>query len=210
MCFDGGDGMDSKNMLIVISGPAGSGKGTVIKKILNGSDDFAYSVSATTRKARPGEVDGENYFFVTKEEFEENIRKDMMIEYTEYCGNYYGTISSKVKELLQKKHVILEIEVEGAMNVKRKFPDAVLILLLPPSYKILEERLRGRGTETDDVIKARLNQARNELECFDRYDYVVLNENEGADKAALDIINITNTESKRTSRRLEVKEKFYE
>jgi len=198
------------NMLIVGSGPAGSGKGTVLKELFEISDEFALSVSATTRNPRPGEKDGVNYFFVTREEFEENIKNDKLIEYTEYCGNYYGTLSSKVEELLKEKNVILEIEVEGAMNVKRQFPEAVLILLLPPDFKTLEARLRGRATETDEVIRARLEKSRKEMACFDKYDYVVINMDKGAHDAALDILNITKSEIKRTSRRLEVREKFYE
>lgn len=202
--------MSEKNLLIVISGPSGSGKGTVLEKLFEMSDSYVTSVSETSRAPRPGEVNGVNYLYVTKEQFEEDIKNNTFIEYTNYCGNYYGTRRDTVLELLKNKNVILEIEVEGAMNVKKNFPEAVLIQLLPPNYKTLESRLRGRKTEKEEVILQRMEQAKKEVEFFDKYDYIVVNEDGGATDAASDIINITKSELKRTPRRLEVKEKFYE
>ena len=176
-----------KGLMIVISGPAGSGKGTVNAHLLS-SGEFVYSVSATTRAPRPGEVDGVNYHFISREEFESRIASGDMLEYTEYCGNYYGTPKKEAEAVLESgKNLILEIEVEGARNVKAKYPDAVLVLLLPPSFKVQENRLRGRGTETEEKILERLERTRAEIHEATFYDYAVYNY-DGADKAAADEI----------------------
>ena len=180
---------ENKGIMLVVSGPAGSGKGTVNAMLLK-RDDFAFSVSATTRAARPGEVDGVNYHFITRESFLERIDSGDMLEYTEYCGNFYGTPLKEAEEVLRSgKNLILEIEVEGAMNVKRKYPDAVLVLLLPPSYSVQEARLRGRGTETDDVIEGRLRIAENEMKACLMYDYIVINREGCAEECSKDIIS---------------------
>ena len=153
----------NKGLLIVVSGPAGSGKGTVNAHLLN-SGEFVYSVSATTRAPRPGEIDGINYHFITKDEFKSRIERGDMLEYTEYCGNFYGTPKKEAEDVLASgKNLILEIEVEGAQNIKKKYPDAVLVLLLPPSYSVQEARLRGRGTETEEKIRLRLERAKEEI-----------------------------------------------
>ena len=171
-------------LMIVVSGPAGSGKGTVNAHLINGGD-FVYSVSATTRAPRPGEKDGVNYYFITKEEFEQRIASGDMLEYTQYCGNYYGTPRKEAMEVLKSgKNLILEIEVEGAMTVKRKCPDSVLIMLLPPSYEVQEQRLRGRGTETEDKILARLKRTKEEVVMLPDYDYIVYNEDGKAEESA--------------------------
>ncbi|MBQ9783444.1 MAG: guanylate kinase [Clostridia bacterium] len=176
-----------KGLMIVISGPAGSGKGTVNAHLLQ-AGDFVYSVSATTRAPRPGEVDGVNYHFITREEFLARIDSGDMLEYTEYCGNFYGTPRKEAEEVLKSgKNLILEIEVEGARNVKKKFPEAVLIMLLPPSFAIQEHRLRSRGTETEEKILQRLTRTREELKEADCYDYVVYNY-DGKDTEAADEI----------------------
>ena len=172
-----------KGLMIVISGPAGSGKGTVNSHLLS-TGEFVYSVSATTRAPRPGEVDGVNYHFISREEFEERIRTGDMLEYTEYCGIYYGTPKKEAEDVLESgKNLILEIEVEGARNVKAKYPEAVLIMLLPPSFRVQEQRLRGRGTETEEKILERLERTRAEINQSDFYDYAVYNY-DGADKIA--------------------------
>ena len=189
-----------KGLMIVISGPAGSGKGTVNAKLLQ-SDEYVYSVSATTRAPRPGEVDGVNYYFITKEDFEERIAKGQMLEYTSYCGNYYGTPLKEALDVLDSgKNLILEIEVEGALNVKRLYPEAVLIMLLPPSFAIQESRLRGRGTETEEKILARLARTREELPELVHYDYVVYNRDGGIDNCADDIRAIVRAEQCATLR----------
>lgn len=165
----------NKGMLIVVSGPSGCGKGTVLAEILK-SDRIFYSVSATTRSPRPGETDGVNYYFLTKEKFEQLINEDGMLEYASYCGNYYGTPKKPVEDMLEQgKHVILEIEVQGAMKVMEKCPEAVFVFILPPSLKELERRLNKRGTEAEDVIKKRLSEAAGEIKQAYKYNYAVIN-----------------------------------
>lgn len=165
----------SKGLLIVVSAPSGCGKGTILSEILK-DDKFYYSVSATTRNPREGEVNGVNYHFITKADFEERIKNNAMLEYAEYCGNYYGTPKKEIEEMREKgKNVLLEIEVQGAMKVRDICPDAIFIFILPPSVAELERRLRKRGTETDDVIAERVSQAKGELAFAEKYDYVVVN-----------------------------------
>ena len=199
---------ENKGIMLVVSGPAGSGKGTVNAMLLK-RDDFAFSVSATTRAARPGEVDGVNYHFITRESFLERIDSGDMLEYTEYCGNFYGTPLKEAEEVLRSgKNLILEIEVEGAMNVKRKYPNAVLVLLLPPSYSVQEARLRGRGTETEEKILLRLARAKEEVALADCYDYVVYNYDNRADEAAAHILSIVYAEKCSIKRNDRVADKY--
>ena len=200
-----------KGLLVVVSGPAGSGKGTV-NRILMDLPDYAFSVSATTRAPRPGEVDGVNYHYISVEEFEKRIQADELLEYTKYCGNYYGTLKKETEAVLESgKNLILEIEVEGAMNVKRLCPDsAVLIMLLPPSYAVQEQRLRGRATETEDVILKRLERAKEEMEYLPQYDYVVYNYDGHAEDCAEQIRNIIRAEKSAVRHNREAKRKFFE
>ena len=202
--------MANKNLLIVLSGPSGVGKGTVLKELFKMSKDYVLSISETTRSPRKGEIPGVSYEYVTKEQFEENIQNGLFLEHACFCGNYYGSRRDKVEEHLKTKNVILEIEVDGAMQVKKNYPEAVLIQLLPPDYKTLERRLRNRATEKESDIEKRLERAKKELEFFDKYDYIVLNEDDKAAEAALEIINITKTETLRTFRCREVKEHYYD
>ena len=167
--------MMSKGLLIVVSGPSGCGKGTILAEILK-DEKFFYSISATTRNARPGEIDGVNYHFLTKDKFEELIENDGMLEYASYCDNYYGTPRKPVEDMLNEgKHVILEIEVQGAMKIKEKCPEAKFIFILPPSLKELRRRLNKRGTESEDIIEKRLNEAAGEIKQAYKYDYALIN-----------------------------------
>lgn len=170
--------MSERGLLIVFSGPSGVGKGTVRQEIFSTPDHkFEYSVSMTTRPQRPGEVDGVDYFFRTREEFEELIRQGQMLEYAEYVGNYYGTPLTYVNETLDKGiDVFLEIEVQGAIQVKQKVPDGVFIFLTPPDLEELEGRLIGRGTDSEDVIARRIERAREEIALMREYDYAVVND----------------------------------
>ncbi|MCE4965577.1 guanylate kinase [Staphylococcus chromogenes] len=167
-----------KGLLIVLSGPSGVGKGTVRKRIFDDpTTSYKYSISMTTRSMRVGETDGVDYFFKTRDEFEKLIEEDAFIEYAEYVGNYYGTPVQYVRETMNAGHdVFLEIEVEGAKQVRKKFPDALFIFLAPPSLDHLKERLIGRGTESEEKIQSRVNEARKEVEMMNLYDYVVVND----------------------------------
>ncbi len=170
--------MNNRGILICISGFSGSGKGTVVKRLLEKyPGEFALSISSTTRSPRPGEKDGESYFFRSREKFIKLIEEGEFLEYAEYVGNYYGTGRSFVEEKLSRGiNVILEIEVQGALNVRQKMPGAVLLFMVPPSVEELERRLRERNTEDDATIRSRLEQARVEAESIDRYDYLILND----------------------------------
>ena len=165
----------NKGLLIVVSAPSGCGKGTILSEILK-DERFYYSVSATTREPRKGEVDGVHYRFYSREKFEQLVSENIMLEHAEYCDNYDGTRGDIVEEMRNKgKDVILEIEVQGAMNVMKKCPDAVSIFILPPSVKELERRLRKRGTEKEEVIAERLSKALDEISHANQYKYIIVN-----------------------------------
>ncbi|MCI8598309.1 MAG: guanylate kinase [Lachnospiraceae bacterium] len=170
--------MGNKGILLVVSGFSGAGKGTVIKELIHRYDNYALSISATTRSPREGESDGREYFFKTKEAFEQMISEDALIEYACYVGNYYGTPKAYVEEQLSLgKDVILEIEVQGAWKVKKQFPDTLLLFLSPPDARTLRERLVKRGTESAEVIESRLSRASQEAEGIEVYDYFIINDN---------------------------------
>ncbi len=170
--------MKRKGVLIVVSGFSGAGKGTLMKRLVQTYDNYALSVSMTTRSPREGEKEGVSYFFSTKEQFERTIAEEGLIEYACYCGNYYGTPKAYVEQQLNEgKDVILEIEIQGALKVKAKYPDSLLLFVTPPNAKELERRLVGRGTETQEVIDDRLARAYEESEGIEAYDYIVVNDN---------------------------------
>ncbi len=192
---------NEKGLLLVISGCAGTGKGTVIEQLRKAyPDDFDYSISATTRQPRPGEVNGEHYYFVSRTSFEDAILREDMLEYTEYCGNFYGTPRSELYKTDSGRHLILEIEVEGASNIKRLYPGAVTVFIAPPSLEILEGRLRGRGTNSEEDIRNRMRTAQAELSRITDYDYIVVNEEGAADEAADAIAAILDAEQHKTNR----------
>lgn len=169
--------MAQKGLLVVVSGFSGAGKGTLMKKLLQTYDNYALSISMTTRAPREGERDGIEYFFADKQQFEEKIARDGFIEYACYCGSYYGTPKAYVEEQMAAgKDVILEIEIQGALKVKEQFPESLLLFVTPPSAKELERRLVGRGTETAEVIAKRLARASEESEGIESYDYIVVND----------------------------------
>jgi guanylate kinase len=173
----GREEMYQEGLLVVVSGPSGSGKGTILNLLMKQNDKVRSSISATTRKPREGEADGVNYFFKSVDEFQEMIKKQELIEWVEYCNNYYGTPKAYIENTKnQGFDVILEIEVEGAVNIKKKYPDCVLVFILPPSFDELKKRIENRGTENDKVIEQRLERAKKEIEYIKYYDYVIIND----------------------------------
>ena len=197
----------AKGILFVVSAPAGCGKDTILEQALSRNINLHYSVSATTRAMRPGEVDGVSYHFKTHEQFEEMIAKNELLEHTEYCGNYYGTPRQTVEEMLENgKNTVLKIEIEGAANVKKLFPEAVLIFILPPSMQELERRLRNRGTEDEPTIQKRLEQAKTELSYAKNYDYAITNSD--VEKAVDDLIAVVTAEGFKISRNTKLIEKI--
>ena len=183
-----------KGKLIVVSGPSGVGKGTMVKTLIKRREDVVESVSCTTRAPRLGEQNGREYFFLSKEEFLRRIQEDDFLEYDEHFGNYYGTPKSFVREMLQTKSVILEIDVVGALNAKKAFPESVLVMIAPPSLEILKSRLQCRGTETEEEIQNRLSRLEYELSQKDKYDYVIVNDD--LEKAIEELENIIDGKTK--------------
>ena len=181
--------MAEKGTLLVLSGPSGVGKSTVLRRMMDGRDDMAFSVSATTRAPRPGEEEGKDYFFVTRERFDEMVERGELLEHAEFVGNCYGTPRSQVEQRLEAGiTVVLDIEVQGAAQVKALMPEALTVFLAPPSLEALEQRLRGRGTETEEKIRSRLETARRELLLAPTYDFTVVNDD--ADRAASELAEI--------------------
>lgn len=169
--------MRNEGILIVVSGFSGAGKGTLMKKLVEEYDGYALSISATTREPRPGEEDGREYFFLSREQFEKRIADHALIEHAEYCGNYYGTPRDYVeKELAAGRDVILEIEIQGALKIKEQYPGALLLFVSTPNAAELRRRLSGRGTETEEVIQKRMRRAAQEAEGIEAYDYIVIND----------------------------------
>ncbi|HAJ66363.1 MAG: guanylate kinase [Oscillospiraceae bacterium] len=192
--------MIEKGRLIVVSGPSGAGKSTVVFKAINGRDKMCFSTSVTSRKPRPGEVDGREYFFIDAEKFEQMVRNDELLEHAVYVGNYYGTPRKFVEDkLADGDSVFLDIEVQGARQVKEKMPDAIMIFLIPPSLGELKKRLESRGTETEETIKGRLARAREEYAEADFYDYIVVNDD--IDAAANELLSILTAEKCRFAAR---------
>ena len=199
--------MMNKGKIVVISGPSGGGKGTVVKALKEIMPDLGVSVSATTRNPREGEADGREYYFVTHETFERMLSDGDILEHTTYCGNYYGTPRKEAERITgEGRDLILEIEVDGAAQVKKIFPDCVTVMLIPPSISVLEDRLRGRGTETEEVILQRLARAKEELLQMKNYDYIVVNNS--VEEAAEQIRNILSSESLKTKKYLDFSKDF--
>lgn len=189
----------NRGLLVVLSGPSGSGKGTVLKRAMQKNEQLELSVSVTTRAPREGEIDGVNYYFLTPEAFQNLLAEDGLLEWAEFCGNFYGTPREKIEQRLNEgKDVVLEIEVQGAMKVRAAFPDAVLIFNLPPSLEELKNRLTGRQTEPPEVVEKRMNTAVWEFSQAENYDYVIVNDN--VEDAANAFLSILSSEKCKTAR----------
>ncbi len=200
----------NQGIIMVVSGPAGSGKGTVCKMLYE-SGDFCRSVSRTTRAPRPGEVDGIDYSYISREEFLSLLAEGDFLEHNSYCGNFYGTPKSAAERIIASgKNILLEIDVNGARQVKEKCPEAVLVMLLPPSFAEQERRLRHRGTETEEIIQKRLEQTREELKYLDLYDYIVYNQTGAIDEAFENIRAIAAAERCSLVRRENAAEDYFE
>lgn len=190
---------NNRGLLVVLSGPSGSGKGTVLKQAMRSKPNIEVSVSVTTRAPREGEIDGVNYYFLAPEAFQTLRAEDGLLEWAEFCGNFYGTPRDKIEQRLNEgKDVVLEIEVQGAMKVRAAFPDAVLIFNLPPSLEELKNRLTGRQTEPPEVVEKRMNTAVWELSQAENYDYVIVNDN--VEDAANAFLSILSSEKCKTAR----------
>lgn len=197
----------SKGLLFVVSAPAGCGKDTILGEVLKCTNKAGYAVSATTRAPREGEVNGVHYHFLSREEFEKKISEGDVLEYTEYCGNYYGTLKKSVDDLISAgRDAILKIEVEGAMNIRKMFPEACLVFILPPSWEVLEDRLRKRGTETEEKIVERIRQADTEVSYAKNYDYLIVNDK--LEDAVDDLLAVFRAEKLKRSRRSGLIERF--
>ena len=201
--------MDHQGILVVVSGFSGAGKGTLMKELLKRYDNYALSISATTRAPREGETDGKEYFFVSKEQFEKMRDEQKLIEYAQYVNNYYGTPKEYVEQkMAEGKDVILEIEIQGALKVKKRFPDALLLFVTPPSAEELRRRLVGRGTETLEVINARLARAAEEASGMEAYDYLLINDD--LDRCVEEMHQLIQLQHRKTSYHLDFLSKMRE
>lgn len=194
--------MNRKGILVIVSGFSGVGKGTLVKRLTQKYDQYALSISATTRNPREGEEDGREYFFRTREEFGRLIREDRLVEYACYCGNYYGTPRDYVEtQMEQGRDIILEIELQGALKIKEQYPDALLLFVMPPDAQTLLTRLRGRGTETEEEIRTRIHRAVEESEGVEQYDYMVVNDD--LERAVDEVHGLVEAQHRKISRHLD-------